>query len=174
MTTQLWMWEYNGQDEVGIKSVVDKQELFRTDDFYSLANQHSRRTIGQVTNLHKVKAVDEDAVVIEKDVIHFDKFLNEVIEVSGSNYDFDYTKSQKVHECAMYLQYKIYPTPPVTEPTGFGAIVEAQVSEINKPQRLVHSGHGFWILEGGTERSFTWDRLTNPVVISKGVSNGLR
>ena len=112
---QLWGWKCNGQDEVGIKSVVDKQELFRTDDFYSLATQRSRRTIGQVTDLHKVKVVDADAVVIGSDVIHFDKFLNEVIEVSGSNYDFNYTKSQKVHECAMYLQYKIFPTPPVTK-----------------------------------------------------------
>ena len=110
MTQQLYTWEYQGQDEVGF--IMTGGRLCSQN---ASTLHFSYFWQKEVTKLRPAKVVDADAVVIEKDVIHFDKFLNEVIEVSGSNYDFNYTKSQKVHECAMYLQAKIYPTPPVTK-----------------------------------------------------------
>ena len=134
MTTQLWGWKCNWQDEFGYELSNRSHDGSRRFARIDSGTSGFMRDTRFITDLHKVEVVDADAVVIEKDVIHFDKFLNEVIEVSGSNYDFNYTKSQKVHECAMYLQYKIYPTPPVTKTSGWssrigiGVVMAAQAA----------------------------------------------
>ena len=160
MTQQLYTWEYQGQDEVGF--IMTGGRLCSQN---ASTLHFSYFWQKEVTKLRPAKVVDADAAVIEKDVIHFDKFLNEVIEVSGSNYDFNYTKSQKVHECAMYLQAKIYPSPPVTEPTGFGAIVEAHTKKYLR-QQWVRINENTW--ETATMWRASWSDLINPVVVSEG------
>ena len=183
MTTQLWGWKCNGQDEFGYELSNRSHDGSRRFARIDSGTSGFMRDTRFITDLRPAKVVDADAVVIEKDVIHFDKFLNEVIEVSGSNYDFNYTKSQKVHECAMYLQYKIYPTPPVTEPTGFGAIVEAEAKHYEGERtRFVRATLGSqpnWFCDtirqkvGDREQviRYYWSDLTNPAVISEGVRN---
>ena len=172
--TQLWMWEYNGQDEVGIKSVVDKQELFRTDDFYSLATQHSRRTIGQVTNLHKVKAVDEADIVFDDAAIgEILYFLNLAWVGVLPSCNLDNKRLGKL------LNLFREPPKPVTEPKRFGAIVEAQldgrhgiggfpVAERKHLWKLEGSGWELINIEGF---SALWCWFIDPVVISEGVRN---
>jgi len=178
MTTQLWGWKCNGQDEFGYELSNRSHDGSRRFARIDSGTSGFMRDTRFITDLRPAKVVDADAVVIEKDVIHFDKFLNEVIEVSGSNYDFNYTKSQKVHECAMYLQYKIYPTPPVTEPTGFGAVVEAGFKTFPEKYRKrwvstpTCQGTLIWNSEDCAMQP--WENLINPVVISEGVSDGLR
>ena len=154
---QLWAWEYNGQDEVGIKSVVDKQELFRTDDFYSLATQHSRRTIGQVTNLRKVKVVDVDAVVID---------LSEYDRTNVDTAMKSIALPTPLAEIIAKIYYAITLTPPVLEPTGFGAIVKADMSSDQNRQMFVKNL--LWFRKDDPERGFLWNSLQNPVVISEG------
>jgi len=164
------MWKYNGQDEVGIKSAVDKQELFRTDDFYSLATQHSRRTIGQVTNLHKVKVVDADDIVFDDATIEEIFYFINLSWVSGMFTNRDHERLGKL------LNLFREPPKPVIEPTGFGAIVEAESKfyrdETLEWQLTITKSSDKWM---NKYQGFAcWSELINPVVISEGVPNGLR
>ena len=144
---QLWAWEYEGQDEVGIKSIVDRQELFAVKTWISLV----RRTTSQVTDLRKVKVVDEDAIIFDKEVLdHWKKLLSE----------------KKWYELLDSVTMEIEPPSPVTEPKNFGAIVEASTRHYGF-QSWFLAKNGTWT--GENEDHVDWSDLINPTIISEGV-----
>ena len=157
--SELFTWEYKGDYWIGYK---------RDDGSLGGISKQGWQGIvySQVTNLHKVKVVDADAVVLA----HEDK-LNSRTLVKN----FDGSISTFLH----YLHYPF--TPPVTEPKGFGAIVEAKlndrhgiggfpVAERKHLWKLESSGWELINIEGF---SALWCWFIDPVVISEGVSNGL-
>ena len=168
---QLWAWEYEGKTEVG--------ERFSrgNDDFCRTFNKEERYRL-LVTDLRKVKVVDEDAVVFDKEVLdHWRNLLSE----------------KKWNQLLDSVKLEIDPTPPVTEPKNFGAIVEAQVminqvypawipphpkppveTNYSRPVRwLRNPATGLWSSEpcDHLRISYTrkWSELINPTIIPKGV-----
>jgi len=113
-------------------------------------------------NLIKVKVVDEDAVVISKR--DSDRLLTYARLLESSLIRMGHSPSLLIEE--VYKQFN--PTPPVQEPTNFGAIVEA-----------THAGTKDLFFNDGTNNvpwvarqlqvNCFWDELINPVVISEGL-----
>ena len=155
--SQLWAWEYEGQDEVGWRHGERTSfSLFVVRDSLVLVN----RDISQVTNLRKVKVVDEDAITISKKLWGW---------INSS--DVIYEKGWRIRERISSENPQLNTTPPVTEPKNFGAIVEAQYFGYNSEKylkaRFFNNGRD-WILEG-TLNNFAWSDLINPIIISEGV-----
>ena len=115
-----------------------------------------------ITDLHKVKVVNESAIAIE-----------EVLSCMSYQVNSDGTKFKyKIEGFAVDWE----PSPKVTEPTGFGAIVEAETKfyqdETLEWQLTITKSRDKWM---NKYQSFAcWSDLINPVVISEGVSDGLR
>ena len=151
MTTQLWAWKYNGQDEVGFIMARGKLVLQKPDFFFSYRDQDG------VTNLRPAKVVDEDAITISRSLWLEIQVPNEGSE-SWQN-AFRWMVRQIKSENPQL-------SPPVTEPTGFGAIVEADRSSDQNRQMFVKNL--FWFRKDDPERGFLWNSLQNPVVISEG------
>ena len=156
MTTQLWGWKYNGLDEFGSQS-SDNSCIFKITGTANL--RHKDR----ITDLHKVKVVDEDAVVLEG-IDELERRIDRAIESIKPSWMGVFIDIQK--------KVKEQSKPPVTEPTGFAAVVEADMSSDQNRQMFVKNL--FWFRKDDPERGFLWNSLQNPVVLSEGVSNGLR
>ena len=173
--TQLWAWEYKGKTEYGWKHWERTQvSLYVAQD----SSVSPIRNISKVTNLREVKVVDEDAVVFDKKVIdHWKNLFSE----------------KEWNQLLDSVKLEIDPTPPVTEPKNFGAIVEAQVminqvypawipphpkppveTNYSKPVRWLRNPvTGLWSSEpcDHLRISYTrkWGELHNPTIISEGV-----
>ena len=161
--TQLWAWEYQGKTEVGT------QKPGNSCVFKSAASEaipilcHT----DHITNLRKVKVVDEDdAVVSGVKADDLDFILEKAVRALP--------KDSKIQDQLASVRVRLQGvTPPVTEPKNFGAIVEAyfRSSKINKGaecySRFFFNGRD-WILEG-TLYNFAWSDLINPTIISEGV-----
>ena len=67
--------------------------------------------------------------------------------------------------------YYLAINPPVTEPTGCGAVVEAfaKTKKVETHSRFTHIGEGLWVEEGTPQKRYYFDDLTNPTIISEGV-----
>jgi len=171
MTTQLWGWKYNGQDEVGTQkpgnSCVFKSEA-------SEAIPILRHT-DHITDLHKVKVVDADAVVIDKVQLNILRLaVKEGIEGIDSWRTKTYPQPDESVKARGALAaisqivngFPIPLTPTVTEPTGFGAVVEAQYYRATLRARFFFNGVD-WIRERTLE-NYGWSDLINRIVISEG------
>ena len=215
--TQLWAWEYEGKTEVGVR--IDKKQ---SEDFYSHRTADGSRTRygNSITNLRKVKVVDEDAVT--KTYLTTDQFIKVYKSVSdeklrelGKAWDAAYSAAYSAARNAAWSavwdaasdadwdtdlavlakdkitaeQFEILTSPwtscglslyaedwdevlnpPVLEPKGFGAVVEAfsKTEKVETHSRFTHIGEGLWVEEGTPRKSYYFDELTNPVVISEG------
>ena len=166
--TQLWAWEYEGKTEVGIKSIVDKQELFAVLDWSSLV-QGVRRTTYQVTNLRKVKVVDEDAVQ--------ERTSADLLWVhDGKEWRTRYAmwRGKPLKTKEDWDNYYLAINPPVTEPKNFGAIVEAShkgtlsLGRIKWVRLRVEGYRDEWWSDKNMG-SACWSDLNNPTIISEGV-----
>ena len=166
MTTQLWMWEYQGQTEFG-----NITESFAWTSSYSFG-RNQRREKNLVTNLRPAKVVDEDAAVIKGASEAELSLMLSFAAVDASRQGRD---SKYVARMAMLAaQFD----PPVLEPTGFGAIVEAQldgrhgISSFPVAQRKhLWKLEGFdWKLINGAGLNALWCWFIDPVVISEGVT----
>ena len=154
MTTQLWAWKYNGQDEVGF--IMNGGLLC----FQNASTLHlSFLWPKEVTNLRKANVVDEDAITVSRSLWLEIQVPNEGSE-SWQN-AFRWMVRQIKSENPQL-------SPPITEPTGFGAIVEADMRSDQNRQMFVKNR--FWFRKDEPERGFLWNSLQNPVVISEGVS----
>ena len=158
--TQLWAWEYEGKTEVGIKSIVDKQELFAVLDWSSLV-QGVRRTTYQVTNLRKVKVVDEDAVQ--------ERTSADLLWVhDGKEWRTRYAmwRGKPLKTKEDWDNYYLAMNPQVTEPKNFGAIVKWGTNEafLNRESEWIHTE---------TFHRYSWGKILrechNPTIISEGV-----
>ena len=156
---QLWAWEHEGQDEVGT------QKPGNSCVFKSAASEAIPilRHTDHITNLRKVKVVDEDAVV-----------LTEVLSAQSYVTSSD-GKSVKWWVEGWAKDYD--PAPPVTEPKNFGAIVEAKaISQLYIPNNyrittqpyLWSKGEEKWHLIN-THYIAEWSQFINPIIISEGV-----
>jgi len=170
MTTQLWMWEYEKKTESG-HSWSDG--FVCTPRFGDPRNLGIRRT-SEITDLRPAKVVDADAVVIEGITRDELCFLINPPE--------NPTRQQGIDQFKLWQLFKTQLTPPVTEPKGFGAIVEAKLDGKHRIGGFPVAGRKhLWKLESsGWELiniegfSALWCWFIDPVVISEGVSNGLR
>ena len=218
MTQQLYTWEYKGDYWIGYK---------RDDGSLGGISKQGWQGIvcSQVTDLHKVKVVNESAIVIEEVL----SCMSYQVNSDGTKFKYkiegfavDWEPSPKVQEPGKTLltederekvwrfllpvqqllirrnvggftygwvdawkKQDISPyaedwqevlNPPVTEPTGFGAIVEAETKfyqdETLEWQLTITKSRDKWM---NKYQSFAcWSDLINPVVISEGVSDGLR
>ena len=157
---ELYTWEYKGKQEWGFK---DSTPYALKPNFATLYIGHDekgefhRRYAQEITNLRPAKVVDKDAVVIE--INRADRlFLHEVpLQAWRQSGSVDRIHKQLIQQV---------PTPPVTEPKGFGAIVEAEVYDAD-------SGIMKWVFDGqrwhsnGYTRS--WQNLINPTILSEGL-----
>ena len=150
---QLWAWEYEGKTEVGEQFKRGHDELCRT-----FNNKERYRLI--VTNLRKVKMVDEDAVVID---------LKKIPDARLKAQNTHWILRNQEYEASLIGEVLNQLTPPVTEPKNFGAIVEANYPKvgIGRRHKFVRNGRD-WICEN-TLYNFDWSDLINPSIISEGV-----
>ena len=150
---QLWAWEYEGKTEVGEQFKRGHDELCRT-----FNNKERYRLI--VTNLRKVKMVDEDAITISKELWGW---------INSS--DVAYGNGWRIGERISSENPQLNTIPPVTEPKNFGAIVEAETpSWANRRKFVKLMGVDDPIWFGEKEQSyFIWSDLINPIIISEGV-----
>jgi len=157
MTTQLWAWEYEGDYWIGYKR--DNGSLG------GISKQGWQGIIcSRVTNLRPAKVADADAVTISKEFWGWINSSDVAYEISSEN-------------------PQLNTTPPVTEPTGFGAVVEAEAKHYEGERtRFVRATLGSqpnWFCDtirqkvGDREQviRYYWSDLINPVVISEGVRN---
>lgn len=136
---QLWAWEYEGKTEFGGRHWEGPfNSLYVASDSFIM----TIRDISEVTNLRKVKVVDEDC----QDESH--TFVNDTCKYCGQKLPFTKT----------YL---------TTEPKNFGAIVEAETINHKPRMKWVHRGNGTWYSEDGW--SAKWSDLINTIIKSEGV-----
>ena len=112
-------------------------------------------------NLIKVKVVDEDAVVISKR--DSDRLLTYARLLESSLIRMGHSPSLLIEE--VYKQFN--PTPPVTEPKGFGAIVEAHTDMIAR-QRFVLI-EKIWYSENMVFAVKDFNKFINPTILSEGL-----
>ena len=164
--TQLWAWEHEGKTEYGWKHWERTQvSLYVAQD----SSVSPIRNISKVTNLRKVKVVDEDAIVLtgitKAELIWFTDGLNTTGSLNHGAFprQFESIKER--------ISRQLDPTPPITEPKNFGATVEAKLSLHQTPRRLIRSPFkgdtGIWYDEDGND--YVWAELIDPTIIPKGV-----
>jgi len=162
---ELYTWEYEGKQYAGKKSPVVKSNFRYLEDNGEIA-WHDRNS---VTNLRPAKVVDKDAVVIDR--AKFGHLFSKITIQSNPD-AYDNKKIVMPAELANEIYENFYPKPPVTEPKGFGAIVEA---ETNYADSGIISGILImkWVFDGqqwhsnGYTRS--WQDLINPTILSEGL-----
>ena len=172
---QLWAWEYKGKTEFGYeisRGYVGIRRFMRIDSLTS-GLMHDERFI---TNLRKVKVVDEDAITISK---------AEVDEITSMTIQ---TKPQSCAEEAIGFYrakdtiLRILRHSVVTEPKNFGVIVEAEVEQYpDERQLFVRGTVGTmrpWFAKTVKHKDFAGQDfvfrynfldLINPAIISEGV-----
>ena len=156
---ELYTWEYEGKQYAGKKSPVVESNFRYLEDNGEIA-WHDRNS---VTNLRPAKVVDKDAVVIDEATLRDIKGLIVEAKSYGEGDLWGIVKR---------ISASLFPTPPVTEPKRFGAIVEA---ETNYADSGIISGILImkWVFDGqqwhsnGYTRS--WQDLINPTILSEGL-----
>ena len=134
--TQLWAWEYEGKTEFGW------QHWERTSVSLYVAQDSSVspiRDISQVTNLRKVKVVDEDC----QDESH--TFVNDTCKYCGQNIPITEPRNFGAIVEAWY----------------------ESITNKREKAHFFNNG-GNWILRN-TLYNFDWSDLINPTIISEGV-----
>ena len=162
--TQLWAWEYQGKTEVGT------QKPGNSCVFKSAASEaipilcHT----DHITNLRKVKVVDEDdAVVSGVKADDLDFILEKAVRALP--------KDSKIQDQLASVRVRLQGvTPPITEPKNFGAIVEAShkgtlsLGRIKWVRLRVEGYRDEWWSDKNMG-SACWSDLNNPTIISEGV-----
>ena len=176
MTQQLYTWEYKGKQEYGTKDSGLWPLWIMNHEPDKKGNTRFRRQLNEVTDLRLAKVVDASAIVIgledAKNFITSIRCALKDLETRGI-----------YHPTLVELMHRLFNTPPpVTEPTGFGAIVEAEAKHYEGERtRFVRATLGSqpnWFCDtirqkvGDREQviRYYWSDLTNPVVISEGVT----
>ena len=159
---QLWAWEYEGKTEVGT------QKPGNSCVFKSAASKAIPilRHTDHITNLRKVKVVDEDAVQ--------ERTSADLLWVhDGKEWRTRYAmwRGKPLKTKEDWDNYYLATNPPVTEPKNFGAIVEAETANWANRRKFVKlMGVDDPIWFGEKEQSyFIWSDLINPIIISEGV-----
>jgi hypothetical protein len=150
---ELYTWEYEGKPEYGFKY---KGSVWVFSDFNGA--WLSDRPLTAVTNLRPAKVVDADAVVIDEATLRDIKGLINEAKSYGEG---------DLWGIAKRVSASLFPTPPVTEPKGFGAIVEAQYYRATLRARFIFNGVD-WIRERTLE-NHAWSDLINPTILSEGL-----
>ena len=142
MNTQLWAWQHNGKTEYGTQVLINGEGV------YLRISADCCRHFFEVTNLRKVKVVDEDAIVLDPHLL--------VKGLTDGEFDTYVLKTKPK---------------PITEPKNFGVIVEAfaKTGKVETHSRFIHIGEGLWVEEGIPQKRYYFDELTNPIVLSKGI-----
>ena len=160
--TQLWAWEYEGKTEVGT------QKPGNSCVFKSAASEAIPilRHTDHITNLRKVKVVDEDAVQ--------ERTSADLLWVhDGKEWRTRYAmwRGKPLKTKEDWDNYYLATNPPVIEPKNFGAIVEAETANWANRRKFVKlMGVDDPIWFGEKEQSyFIWSDLINPTIISEGV-----
>ena len=166
---QLWAWEHEGKTEYGWKHWERTQvSLYVAQD----SSVSPIRNISKVTNLRKVKVVDEDAIVLtgitKAELIWFTDGLNTTGSLNHGAFprQFESIKER--------ISRQLDPTPPITEPKNFGAIVEAShkgtlsLGRIKWVRLRVEGYRDEWWSDKNMG-SACWSDLNNPTIISEGV-----
>jgi len=152
---ELYTWEYEGRKYYGFMRyhrLWGKGE----DDVIEAVLEN------EVTNLRPAKVVDADAVVIELEI------KARIVQQSKMLLH-DLAPGSHQHDSAKKIIAALCPTPPVTEPKAFGAIVEAdyEPKHHGKHGKFIFNGVD-WILEG-TLYNYGWSDLINPTILSEGL-----
>ena len=181
---QLWAWEYEGKTEFGYEISLGSEGFRRFMRVDSLASEFIRDE-RFITNLRKVKVVDEDVVVIEgitrSEMIWFVKGLGTTGNLNHASYPETFKYIQKlilneltqdvdcndhtfVNDECKYCGQNI----PVIEPKNFGAIVEAEYADEPRTKwiRIRTATGTAW---QSAEDTATWQYLITPTIISEGV-----
>ena len=157
---QLWAWEHENEKWVGF----EQDGVLRG----SSESGWQGTLRSKVTNLRKVKVVDEDAITISK---------AEVDEITSMTIQ---TKPQSCAEEAIGFYrakdtiLRILRHSVVTEPKNFGAIVEAECRFIIDGKsrfQFVRHADGSWYANVANTNNTrqVWSDLINPTIISEGV-----
>jgi len=173
MTTQLWGWKCNGQDEFGYELSNRSHDGSRRFARIDSGTSGFMRDTRFITDLHKVKVVDAEVVVIDsRDVLgEFSYTHLRVIHVKQDVKQDELCQDGShtfVNDTCKYCGEKL----PILEPTGFGAIVEAGFKTFPESFRRrwvstpTYQGTLIWNSEDCALQP--WENLINPVVISKG------
>ena len=155
--TQLWAWEYEGKTEVGT------QKPGNSCVFKSAASEAIPilRHTDHITNLRKVKVVDEDAVQ--------ERTSADLLWVhDGKEWRTRYAmwRGKPLKTKEDWDNYYLAMNPQVTEPKNFGAIVKWGTNEafLNRESEWIHTE---------TFHRYSWGKILrechNPTIISEGV-----
>ena len=155
--TQLWAWEYEGKTEVGT------QKPGNSCVFKSAASEAIPilRHTDHITNLRKVKVVDEDAVQ--------ERTSADLLWVhDGKEWRTRYAmwRGKPLKTKEDWDNYYLAMNPQVTEPKNFGAIVKWGTNEafLNRESEWIHTE---------TFHRYSWGKILRecqrPTIISEGV-----
>jgi len=182
--TQLWAWEYEGKTEVGWK------HWERTSVSLYVAQDSSVspiRDISQVTNLRKVKVVDEDAVVIDPKSILLRYIKNDgTEEITIKSPTPPVTKTYLTTEQFIKVWQSLSDEKSrelstardaawdAARSTGWYAVRDADLAVLVKDKITAEQFEILtkpWTSCGLSLFAEDWSDLINPVVISEGISN---
>ena len=123
-------------------------------------------------NINDVREI-QFARVVEADAVVLSELSLQAVQKQDicASHDCNTCICPQLIEVEKRVVAQLTPTPPVTEPKNFGAVVEAQYFGYNSEKylkaRFFNNGRD-WILEG-TLNNFAWSDLINPTIISEGV-----
>jgi len=165
------MWKCNGQDEFGYELSNRSHDGSRRFARIDSGTSGFMRDTRFITDLHKVKVVDADAITISRNL------WLEIQEPNPGSVGWQHAFRWMVKEIKKENPQL---TPPVTEPTGFGAVVEAEAKhyegERTRFVRVTLGSQPNWFCDTIRQKAgdreqvirYYWSDLINPVVISEG------
>ena len=165
---QLWAWEYKGMTQLGyeVGKITGQPRRFER---FDNPTKYERLNENQVRNLRLAKVVDADAVVIDRKDYNQQRFYQVMEVFAGIKFGnpFEHEVANDIVQRLLSISYK-----PVTEPKGFGAVVEAGFKTFPESFRKrwvstpTFQGTLIWNSEDCALQP--WDNLIDPVVISEG------
>jgi len=164
---ELYTWEYEGRKYYGFMRYHRLWGKGEDDVIEAVLEKFT-------TNLRPAKVVGAGAVVIAPNKLKIIKLaVKEGIEGIDQWRTRTYPQSDesvKARGAFAIIQQTLNdlnPTPPVTEPKKFGAIVEAQYIRASSRTKFFFNGID-WIRERTLE-NFDWSDLINPTILSEGL-----
>lgn len=159
--TQLWAWKYNGQDEIGYVGIkIGGEKVAVTlKPIESWNGYVNVRKMSEVTNLHKVKVVDEDAITISKELWGW---------INSS--DVAYENGWRIREKIISENPHLDPTPPVQEPKNYlttEQFIKVWQSLDESKQKELNTA---WYAARNTARYAAWD-ADLAVLVKDKISN---
>ena len=163
---ELWTWEYNSTEYIGLANGKVFCGINKIGLFFATPKH-------LVTNLRKIQIADEDAVVI-KDKENLTQDLLVMRKLFLRSYENFITLKAVgvIDKWAVGVIDKWLDTlnPPVPEPEGYVTLVRADEKGFaNRPRWQKSIRTGLWNSSDG-DVDVSWSDLEKPAIISEGVS----